>query len=56
MGCFLGWFALPNKKKATTAQTANWSSMLHASRYDYPTFAKEVDMVGENAKKKAGKK
>jgi AhpD family alkylhydroperoxidase len=39
-----------------TAQTANWSSMLHVVRYDYPTFAKEVDMVGENAKKKASKK
>ena len=39
-----------------TAQTANWSSMLHANRYDYPTFAKEVDMVGENAKKKTNKK
>jgi alkylhydroperoxidase/carboxymuconolactone decarboxylase family protein YurZ len=39
-----------------TAQTANWSAMLHANRYDYDTFAKEVAMVGENAKKKAGKK
>ena len=39
-----------------TAQTANWSSMLHVVRYDYETFEKEVNMVGENAKKKAGKK
>lgn len=39
-----------------TAQTANWSSMLHANRYDYDTFVKEVNMVGENAKKKASKK
>jgi AhpD family alkylhydroperoxidase len=39
-----------------TAQTANWSSMLYANRYDYDTFAKEVNQIGENAKKKAGKK
>jgi alkylhydroperoxidase/carboxymuconolactone decarboxylase family protein YurZ len=36
--------------------TARWSAMLHAMRYDYDTFAKEVQQVGENAKKKAAKK
>ena len=38
------------------AQTANWSTMLHALQYNYDTFVKEVHQIGENAKKKAGKK
>ena len=38
------------------AQTASWSAMLHSLQYNYDTFTKEVHQVGENAKKKAGKK
>ena len=34
-----------------TAQTANWSSMLHALQYNYDTFMNEVHQIGENAKK-----
>jgi AhpD family alkylhydroperoxidase len=35
-----------------TAQTANWSAMLHAVRYDYDTFEKEVRMVGRTPRSK----
>ena len=38
------------------AQTPNWSAMLHTLQYNYDTFMKEVHQIGENAKKKAGKK
>jgi len=35
--------------------TSRWSAMLHALRYDYETFAKEVRQIGEHAKKNAKK-
>ena len=35
--------------------TSRWSAMLHALRYNYDTFAKEVRQIGEHAKKTAKK-
>jgi AhpD family alkylhydroperoxidase len=36
--------------------TARWSAMLHALQYNYDTFMKEVQQMGEYAKKTAKKK
>ncbi len=35
--------------------TARWSAMLHALQYNYDTFMKEAQEIGEYAKKKAAK-
>lgn len=36
--------------------TSRWSAMLHALQYNYDTFMKEVQQMGEYAKKTAKKK
>ena len=33
--------------------TTRWSAMIHAQNYDYDTFAKEVQQIGEYLKKDA---
>ncbi|WMW23057.1 carboxymuconolactone decarboxylase family protein [Methanolobus mangrovi] len=33
--------------------TSRWSAMIHAQHYDYETFAKELQQVGEYLTKKA---
>ena len=38
------------------SMTARWSAMLHALQYNYDTFVKEVQQVGEYGKKKSAKK
>jgi len=36
--------------------TARWSVILHAERYDYATFEKELGQIGAHLQKTAGKK
>lgn len=36
--------------------TSRWSAMLHALQYNYDTFSKEVQQIGEYAQKMAKKK
>jgi len=35
--------------------TSRWSAMIHAQHYDYDTFAKETQQIGEYLSKKAKK-